>query len=164
MGCRKQISLGFVKAQCYGQPETPKRNTCSNVQTKVKPFLSSNFTLLTLSLSTLSFTLSLSLRPSETERSDSNIAMLRRATSALLSGVSRRRFSTDVPATPSVDSSFVEAWKKVSPNLDPPKTPLSFMKERPQTPSTLPTKLTVNFVLPYASQLSAKEVTFFRIL
>ncbi|QCE04793.1 ATP synthase subunit delta', mitochondrial [Vigna unguiculata] len=84
--------------------------------------------------------------------------MLRRATSALLSGVSRRRFSTDVPATPSVDSSFVEAWKKVSPNLDPPKTPLSFMKERPQTPSTLPTKLTVNFVLPYASQLSAKEV------
>ncbi|RDX86203.1 hypothetical protein CR513_32490, partial [Mucuna pruriens] len=101
---------------------------------------------------------SLSLRPSETERSDPNPAMLRRATSALLSGAARRRLSTEVPATPAVDSSFVEAWKKASPNIDPPKTPLSFMKPRPPTPSALPTKLTVNFVLPYASQLSAKEV------
>ncbi|KHN01619.1 ATP synthase subunit delta', mitochondrial [Glycine soja] len=32
------------------------------------------------------------------------------------------------------------------------------MKPRPPTPSTLPSKLTVNFVLPYASQLAAKEV------
>ncbi|TKY63854.1 ATP synthase subunit delta' [Spatholobus suberectus] len=84
--------------------------------------------------------------------------MLRRATSTLLSGASRRRLSTDVPATPAADSGFAEAWKKVSATLDPPKTPLSFMKPRPPTPSALPSKLTVNFVLPYASQLSAKEV------
>ncbi|XP_027336332.1 ATP synthase subunit delta', mitochondrial isoform X1 [Abrus precatorius] len=85
--------------------------------------------------------------------------MFRRATATLLAGATRRhRFSTDVPAAAAVDSSFVEAWKKVSPNLDPPKTPLAYMKPRPPTPSTLPSKLTVNFVLPYASQLSAKEV------
>ncbi|KAK7286951.1 hypothetical protein RJT34_22323 [Clitoria ternatea] len=102
---------------------------------------------------------SLSLRPSETERSDPNLAMFRRATTTLLAGATRsRRYSTDLPSTPAADSSFVEAWKKVSPNLDPPKTPLSYLKPRPPTPSTLPTKLTVNFVLPYASQLSAKEV------
>ncbi|XP_061357687.1 ATP synthase subunit delta', mitochondrial [Gastrolobium bilobum] len=84
--------------------------------------------------------------------------MFRRATATLLSGATRRRFSTDLPAAPTVDSSFVEAWKKVSPNIDPPKTPFAFMKPRPPTPSTLPTKLTVNFVLPYTSELSAKEV------
>ncbi|AET01245.1 ATP synthase subunit delta' [Medicago truncatula] len=84
--------------------------------------------------------------------------MFRRATSSLFSrAVATRRFSTDV-ATPVTDSSFVEAWNKVSPNLDPPKTPVAFIKSRPPIPSTLPTKLTVNFVLPYASQLSAKEV------
>ncbi|KAG4400721.1 hypothetical protein AAZX31_07G110900 [Glycine max] len=104
------------------------------------------------------FSLSLSLRPSETERSDPNPAMLRRATTSLISGASRRRLSTDVPATPAADSVFAEAWKKVSPNIDPPKTPLAYMKPRPPTPSTLPSKLTVNFVLPYASQLAAKEV------
>ncbi|KAL2319805.1 hypothetical protein Fmac_028774 [Flemingia macrophylla] len=81
--------------------------------------------------------------------------MLRRAASSLLS---RRRFSTDATVAPAAESSFLEAWKKVSPNLDPPKTPSSFMKPRPPTPSTLPSKLTVNFVLPYASQLAAKEV------
>ncbi|KAG5009649.1 hypothetical protein JHK87_018164 [Glycine soja] len=84
--------------------------------------------------------------------------MLRRATTSLISGASRRRLSTDVPATPAADSVFAEAWKKVSPNIDPPKTPLAYMKPRPPTPSTLPSKLTVNFVLPYASQLAAKEM------
>jgi len=137
-------------------PQSKHRLTHFSLQ--ISPFLALS---LSLSLSLHSFTLSLSLRPSETERSDSNIAMLRRATSSLLSGISRRRLSTDVPATPAADSSFAEAWKKVSSNLEPPKTPLSFMKPRPPTPSTLPSKLTVNFVLPYASQLSAKEVTFF---
>ncbi|MCI25913.1 ATP synthase subunit delta' mitochondrial-like, partial [Trifolium medium] len=83
--------------------------------------------------------------------------MFRRATSTFLSrAAATRRFSTDV-ATPAADSAFVEAWKKVSPNLDPPKTPLEFLKARPPVPSTLPTKLTVNFVLPYSSQLAAKE-------
>jgi F-type H+-transporting ATPase subunit delta len=52
----------------------------------------------------------------------------------------------------------VEAWKKVIPNIEPPKTPLSFMTPRPTTPSSIPSKLTVNFVLPYASELSTKEV------
>ncbi|XWS38679.1 hypothetical protein CRYUN_Cryun19dG0151700 [Craigia yunnanensis] len=69
-----------------------------------------------------------------------------------------RAFSTDVPATPAQDSNFIESWKKVIPNLDPPKTPSSFMTPRPATPSSIPSKITVNFVLPYASELSAKEV------
>ncbi|KAK8341369.1 hypothetical protein V6Z12_A08G161700, partial [Gossypium hirsutum] len=42
--------------------------------------------------------------------------------------------------------------------MDPPKTPLSFMQPRPPTPSSIPSKLTVNFVLPYASELATKEV------
>ncbi|KAG1362091.1 ATP synthase subunit delta', mitochondrial [Cocos nucifera] len=69
-----------------------------------------------------------------------------------------RAFSTDAPVAPVEDSAFVEAWKKVAPNLDPPKTPLSFMKPRPPTPSSIPSKLTVNFVLPYQSEISNKEV------
>ncbi|KAJ8748723.1 hypothetical protein K2173_011274 [Erythroxylum novogranatense] len=84
--------------------------------------------------------------------------MFRQATRLLSRPIRVRSFSTDVSATQSVESSFVEAWKKVVPNLDPPKTPLSFMQPRPPTPSTIPTKLTVNFVLPYASELSRKEV------
>lgn len=78
---------------------------------------------------------------------------------ARASAVTRSRaFSSEVPATPAVDSTFAESWKKVIPNLDPPKTPSSYMSPRPQTPTSIPTKLTVNFVLPYASELSAKEV------
>uniref|UniRef100_A0A2P2Q8Z3 ATP synthase F1 complex delta/epsilon subunit N-terminal domain-containing protein n=1 Tax=Rhizophora mucronata TaxID=61149 RepID=A0A2P2Q8Z3_RHIMU len=69
-----------------------------------------------------------------------------------------RTFSSDLPAAEMADRNFVEAWKKVVPNLEPPKTPLSFMKPRPPPPSSIPPKLTVNFVLPCASELSAKEV------
>ncbi|XP_022718208.1 ATP synthase subunit delta', mitochondrial-like [Durio zibethinus] len=69
-----------------------------------------------------------------------------------------RAFSTDVPATPAQDPNFIDSWKKVIPNLDPPKTPASFMTPRPVTPSSIPSKITVNFVLPYASELSSKEV------
>ncbi|KAK4751716.1 hypothetical protein SAY87_020514 [Trapa incisa] len=69
-----------------------------------------------------------------------------------------RAFATDVPATPSPDTAFVESWKKVIPNIEPPKTPSSFMSQRPPAPSTIPTKITVNFVLPYASELASKEV------
>ncbi|PSS24851.1 ATP synthase subunit delta' like [Actinidia chinensis var. chinensis] len=69
-----------------------------------------------------------------------------------------RPFSTDVAAASAADEAFTEAWKKVIPNIDPPKTPLSFMAPRPPTASSIPSKLTVNFVLPYASELSAKEV------
>ncbi|XP_015897863.1 ATP synthase subunit delta', mitochondrial [Ziziphus jujuba] len=88
--------------------------------------------------------------------------MFRRVTSLLarpiISAGRARSFSTDLPANPTADSAFVDAWKKVVPNTDPPKTPLAFMKPRPPTPSSIPSKLTVNFVLPYASELSAKEV------
>ncbi|KAK9942444.1 hypothetical protein M0R45_008111 [Rubus argutus] len=70
-----------------------------------------------------------------------------------------RPFSTEVPAaTPSTDSTFAEAWKKVMPNTDPPRTPSTYMEPRPPTPSSLPSKMTVNFVLPYSSELSAKQV------
>ncbi|KAL7593184.1 ATP synthase subunit delta', mitochondrial [Lactuca sativa] len=79
--------------------------------------------------------------------------------SAAASATTRRPFATEVVAdTTSGDEAFVEAWKKVVPNIDPPKTPSQYMHPRPPTPSTLPTKLTVNFVLPYASELSKKEV------
>lgn len=88
--------------------------------------------------------------------------MFRRAASLLsrpvLSATRPRSLSTDLPAAPTTDSAFVDAWKKAIPNIDPPKTPLSFMQPRPPTPSSIPSKLTVNFVLPYASELSSKEV------
>ncbi|KAK0582747.1 hypothetical protein LWI29_029065 [Acer saccharum] len=88
--------------------------------------------------------------------------MLRRAvttTNGLLARHIRARpFSTDLSSAPAADAGFVEAWKKVVPIIEPPKTPMSFMQTRPSTPPSIPSKLTVNFVLPYASELSAKEV------
>ncbi|KAA3471256.1 ATP synthase subunit delta', mitochondrial-like [Gossypium australe] len=87
--------------------------------------------------------------------------MLRRALGLLprpIAAARARSFSTDLPAAHTADATFMEAWKKVMPNMDPPKTPLSFMHPRPPTPSSIPPKLTVNFVLPYASELSTKEV------
>ncbi|XP_059300491.1 ATP synthase subunit delta', mitochondrial [Lycium ferocissimum] len=70
----------------------------------------------------------------------------------------RRPFSTELSAEHSVDSTFVEAWKKLIPNTEPPKTPSAYMNPRPATPSSIPSKLSVNFVLPYSSELSGKEV------
>uniref|UniRef100_A0A7N2N1B6 ATP synthase F1 complex delta/epsilon subunit N-terminal domain-containing protein n=1 Tax=Quercus lobata TaxID=97700 RepID=A0A7N2N1B6_QUELO len=95
--------------------------------------------------------------------------MMLRQASRLLAGsvrLSRRPFSTatEVPAaatTTNADSGFMESWKKVIPNIDPPKTPSHFMNPRPATPSSIPSKITVNFVLPYASELSAKELGLF---
>ncbi|XP_075643648.1 ATP synthase subunit delta', mitochondrial-like [Castanea sativa] len=90
--------------------------------------------------------------------------MFRRATGLLARPIissaraRTRPFSTDLPVTEAGDSNFIENWKKLIPNIDPPKTPLSFMQPRPPTPSSIPTKLTVNFVLPYASELASKEV------
>ncbi|KAB2005040.1 hypothetical protein ES319_D11G242300v1 [Gossypium barbadense] len=69
-----------------------------------------------------------------------------------------RSFSTDLPAAPFADATFTEACSKVIPNMEPPKTPLSFMQPRPPTPSSIPSKLTVHFVLPYASELATIEV------
>ncbi|KAK4353141.1 hypothetical protein RND71_028659 [Anisodus tanguticus] len=70
----------------------------------------------------------------------------------------RRPFATDLSAEYVADSKFVEAWSKTIPNVEPPKTPSAFMAPRPATPSSIPSKLTVNFVLPYSSELSGKEV------
>lgn len=87
--------------------------------------------------------------------------MFRHFTTRILSRstVARSRpFSTDLAAAPAADETFVEGWKKVIPNIEPPKTPTAFMTPRPPTPSSIPSKLTVNFVLPYASELSTKEV------
>lgn len=90
--------------------------------------------------------------------------MLRHAARRLVSRTSavptaRRALATaDVPAEAAEDSTFVEAWRKVAPNIEPPTTPLSLMQPRPPTPATIPTKLTVNFVLPYKSEIANKEV------
>ncbi|CAM8923912.1 unnamed protein product [Rhodiola kirilowii] len=85
--------------------------------------------------------------------------MFRQAAARLVVRSTKARpFSTDLSAASSGDASFIEGWKKVIPNMDPPKTPSTFMKPRPAAPSTVPSKLTVNFVLPYASELTAKEV------
>ncbi|XP_051143513.1 ATP synthase subunit delta', mitochondrial [Andrographis paniculata] len=90
--------------------------------------------------------------------------MLRHGARFLLSRASAastrwsRQLSTDLPAEEIGDSKFIETWKKAMPNMDPPKTPSAYMAPRPPTPSTIPSKLTVNLVLPYESALSAKEV------
>nr|UER43508.1 ATPase, F1 complex, delta/epsilon subunit [Viscum album] len=88
--------------------------------------------------------------------------MLRQASRHLLrssAAYRARPFSTaEVPAQPDVDSAFEESWRKVVTNMDPLKTPRAFMKPRPPIPSSLPSKLTVNFVLPYGSEISSKEV------
>ncbi|CAM8878017.1 hypothetical protein QQ045_019159 [Rhodiola kirilowii] len=83
--------------------------------------------------------------------------MFRRATAIVARRLtaSTRPFSSDAPAAA---TDFIESWKKVIRNIDPPKTPSSFMQPRAPTPNTIPTKITVNFVLPYASELSNKEV------
>ncbi|KAL2460976.1 ATP synthase subunit delta' [Abeliophyllum distichum] len=83
--------------------------------------------------------------------------MIRRATTGLLSrstviGVYHRQLSSiEVSAA---DELFMMAWKRIMPNLDPPKTPLAFMRPRP---SSIASKLTVNLVSPY-SEFSNKEV------
>ncbi|XP_059633794.1 ATP synthase subunit delta', mitochondrial-like [Cornus florida] len=82
--------------------------------------------------------------------------LLSRSTIAAPTGA--RPFSTDVPASMAADETFSVAWKKVIPNMEPPRSPLTFMTPRPPAPSSIPSKLTVNFVLPYNSELSSKEV------
>ncbi|KAK1307113.1 hypothetical protein QJS10_CPA10g01063 [Acorus calamus] len=86
--------------------------------------------------------------------------LLSRATAARTGGPAPAavRSMADAPAAVAVDTDFEETWKKMIPNLEPPKTPLSFMQARPPTPSSIPSKLTVNFVLPYKSELTATEV------
>eukprot|EP01018_Ginkgo_biloba_P016090 Gb_37041 [translate_table: standard] len=73
-------------------------------------------------------------------------------------GHTRRSFADAPAAVPPTNEDFIAAWKKVAPTIDPPRIPSSFMKPRPPIPGTIPSKLTVNFVLPYQSELSGKEV------
>ncbi|KAA8515809.1 hypothetical protein F0562_018580 [Nyssa sinensis] len=94
--------------------------------------------------------------------------MFRQATTRLLSrstiaaptpAAFRARPFSDVPASQAADEIFSEAWKKAAPNLDPPKTPPVFVQPRPLTPSSVPSKFVVKFLLPYDdSELSPKEV------
>ncbi|KAF0909067.1 hypothetical protein E2562_030819 [Oryza meyeriana var. granulata] len=86
-------------------------------------------------------------------------AARRLATRAAASRSSSRALSTaGVPAEAADDSAFVEAWKKVAPNIEAPATPISLMQPRPPIPAAIPSKLTVNFVLPYKSEIANKEV------
>ncbi|KAI5013564.1 ATP synthase subunit delta', mitochondrial [Hordeum vulgare subsp. vulgare] len=82
-----------------------------------------------------------------------------RAAAAGSGSISRRALATaHAPAEAGEDPAFVEAWKKVTAIIEPPQTPMSAMKPRPPTPASIPSKLTVNFVLPYKSEITNKEV------
>ncbi|GAB4862006.1 hypothetical protein Ancab_037260 [Ancistrocladus abbreviatus] len=69
-----------------------------------------------------------------------------------------RSLSTVLPAAQAADQMFVEAWRKVVPNTDPPNTPLSFMQPRPPVSSSIPSKLAINFYLAYYPELSNREM------
>ncbi|KAB8105475.1 hypothetical protein EE612_039361 [Oryza sativa] len=87
-----------------------------------------------------------------------------RAAAAAAAGRSSRVLSTaEVPAEAATDSAFAEAWKKVAPNIETPATPMSLMQPRPPTLAAIPSKLTVNFVLPYKSEIANKEVCADRV-
>lgn len=81
---------------------------------------------------------------------------------ALQGALTRRGFADAAPSTiaaPGLTEEFKAAWKKVAPSLDLPKLPSSFLKPRPAVPATIPTKLTLNLVLPYSIEAEAKEVS-----
>lgn len=84
----------------------------------------------------------------------SNLRHLGRRTRQLSPSINEflRSYTSVVP------QSFVDDFKKVAPNLDLPKTPAEFLKERPPVPAAIPEKLTVNFVLPHEIQFQAKQV------
>ncbi|KMS99880.1 hypothetical protein BVRB_1g017300 [Beta vulgaris subsp. vulgaris] len=70
-----------------------------------------------------------------------------------------RRFSTGFTTAPAeAEEMFKEAWKKVVPHINPPKTPLSFIQHPPPIPTSIPAKLILNLYLPYSSHLSNKQV------
>ncbi|CAM6099430.1 unnamed protein product [Calypogeia fissa] len=69
-----------------------------------------------------------------------------------------RSYATEKPSGEALPSEFKDAWRKVAPNLDLPRFPVSYMKPRPQPPATIPTSVTVNFVLPYKFEIQAREV------
>ncbi|CAM6088535.1 unnamed protein product [Calypogeia fissa] len=59
---------------------------------------------------------------------------------------------------PAITEEYKAAWKKVAPRFDVHKTPSDFMDDRPGPATAVPTKLTVNFVLPSRVEMAAKEV------
>ncbi|KAL2892590.1 ATP synthase subunit delta' mitochondrial [Bienertia sinuspersici] len=69
-----------------------------------------------------------------------------------------RRFTTGSTAAPAAEEMFKEAWSKVVPHIDPPKTPLSFIQPPPQLPSSIPPKLTLNLYLPHSTDLLNQQV------
>ncbi|CAI9102089.1 OLC1v1000295C1 [Oldenlandia corymbosa var. corymbosa] len=82
--------------------------------------------------------------------------MFRHSTRTLSRSIKSRTFSTETPAP--ADDAFTKAWRSAIPDIEPPKTPLSFMQPRPPAPSDIPSKLAVNLVLPYAPDFLNKEV------
>ncbi|KAK6119335.1 hypothetical protein DH2020_046917 [Rehmannia glutinosa] len=78
--------------------------------------------------------------------------MLHRVTVRLLSR--RHTFSTSGgPTEQAADDLFTAAWRRIVPNLDPPKTPLAFVQPRPSMAS----KLTINMVSQSSSGFSNKQ-------
>lgn len=50
-------------------------------------------------------------------------------------------------------------WKKVAPNLDLPKFPGDLLPARQDVPSSIPEKVTLNFLLPHDSLFEKEEVS-----
>ncbi|KAG6555444.1 hypothetical protein Mapa_002672 [Marchantia paleacea] len=75
-----------------------------------------------------------------------------------------RAYAEDAASTeklkkpPAITEDLRKAWKAVAPMLDVPKVPSDFLEGRPPVPTTIPTKLTVNFVLPQKYEMEAKQV------
>jgi F-type H+-transporting ATPase subunit delta len=69
-----------------------------------------------------------------------------------------RSYSSEKPTGEALPDEFKHAWKSVAPNLDLPRFPISYMTERPETPTAIPTSLTVNLVLPYKFEIKGKQV------
>lgn len=80
-------------------------------------------------------------------------------TRAVVTGAPRW-YATEKPSGEALPDEFKKAWRGVAPNLDLPRFPISYMASRPETPSTIPTSLKVNLVLPYKFEIQNKEVRF----
>ncbi|KAK9094782.1 hypothetical protein Scep_026251 [Stephania cephalantha] len=59
-----------------------------------------------------------------------------------------------------MDSAFVEAWKKLIPNIEPPKTPLSFMKAHSAPPLSHPSSSSTSFCLTNAKSPPKRLICF----
>lgn len=84
--------------------------------------------------------------------------LTRSITSTSSKSVTARAFSTELPST--IDSTFVESWKKFAPNVDLPRN--SFFLHETLSINYIfdSNKDHANFVLLYTSELSGIEVSF----